>query len=529
MQEPVGLGAPEDRRAVPCVVEPLQDNGESLCAPTCGLAKAFDSAFEQKRPDGFDGVVWGGHACGGGKGSHGGRDMADESRPDQPLGPEWRTRARPSRLTSLRDRCYATRPVASVATGFFGFRDHDSGPVAGKGVSMGILAMVGLALAVGFFVLWLGERGGKQTLLASAEASRKKDESTREEVTQMRRQLQDVEKKLADKTTSLSSLKEELSTTKRKLHDARQEKGKARQQAREPKEKAELGRALEDMREQLMAALEENARLRAGTTSGGEARARTSKAVEAPVAHTVALGAVAEESTADAGAAASAAPVANADVERLHRRIERLEDQKEQREARLKEFDARLAEERDKVRDEIRSLRKRLQRALKDADREKRRADNNDKAYRVLRAQLDAALDRLARFEGLRRPDALEPREERPESAPADEPASGDSIAVASAEPAPSEESAAEAPAAEAAPVTAAETNADDVTVGGETETEGADPQPEPTTPPPPATSIPMPPPAAAGVAVGDEDDDDWGLDEGTVAEVSGAHPKVES
>ena len=74
--------------------------------------------------------------------------------------------------------------------------------------------------------------------------------------------------------------------------------------------------------------------------------------------------------------------------------------------------EAGLREERERVKTELEGLRKKLTKALNDVDRERRRADHNDKAYLIMKNQLEAALDRAAHVDlSLRRPDALYPGE----------------------------------------------------------------------------------------------------------------------
>lgn len=73
-------------------------------------------------------------------------------------------------------------------------------------------------------------------------------------------------------------------------------------------------------------------------------------------------------------------------------------------------LDAQVKEERDRYKGEIRSLQKRLRTALRDSDKARRSAEANDRAYLILKSQLEGTLDRLAFHDPtLRRPDALDP------------------------------------------------------------------------------------------------------------------------
>ncbi|NQW64194.1 MAG: hypothetical protein HQ461_15320, partial [Deltaproteobacteria bacterium] len=140
--------------------------------------------------------------------------------------------------------------------------------------------------------------------------------------------------------------------------------------------------------------------------------------------------------------------------------------------------EAGLREERERVKTELEGLRKKLTKALNDVDRERRRADHNDKAYLIMKNQLEAALDRAAHVDlSLRRPDALypgevvapRPKRERPAAEAIAEvaaPAAAEAVAEVTApaeaiaeaapaaeeEAAPAEEAAAPAAAEEAAP-----------------------------------------------------------------------------
>lgn len=129
---------------------------------------------------------------------------------------------------------------------------------------------------------------------------------------------------------------------------------------------------------------------------------------------------------------APAAPVAEvasgADLERLQRTESELSDQVSTLSARLKEqarelktsFNEQVNKERDRYKGEIRDLQKRLRTALRDVDRERRRAEQNDRAYLVLKSQLEAALDRVAMHDpDLRRPDQLRPPAPQAEQAAA--------------------------------------------------------------------------------------------------------------
>jgi hypothetical protein len=73
-------------------------------------------------------------------------------------------------------------------------------------------------------------------------------------------------------------------------------------------------------------------------------------------------------------------------------------------------FFTQLKQERSATKDELASMRQRLRRALNDMERERRRSDNTDRAYVILKAQLEGALDRLSQFDPhLRRPDTIDP------------------------------------------------------------------------------------------------------------------------
>jgi hypothetical protein len=115
-------------------------------------------------------------------------------------------------------------------------------------------------------------------------------------------------------------------------------------------------------------------------------------------------------------------------------------------------FDEQVHDERERARNEIDSLRRRLKKALNDIDRERGRADNNDKAYAIVKGQLEATLDRLAEFDnGIRRPVVVPQQRPRRTEPTADETSAAP---VAEAPAAKKEKAAKPAPAVEvAAPV----------------------------------------------------------------------------
>ncbi len=60
---------------------------------------------------------------------------------------------------------------------------------------------------------------------------------------------------------------------------------------------------------------------------------------------------------------------------------------------------AEVRQAREGAKQEISGLRKKLNQAFREVDQQRRRAENNNKAYRILQLQLDAALEKLALFD----------------------------------------------------------------------------------------------------------------------------------
>lgn len=65
----------------------------------------------------------------------------------------------------------------------------------------------------------------------------------------------------------------------------------------------------------------------------------------------------------------------------------------------LKATRAELSRKKQEFADEERELKKRLSKTLRESDKQRRRADNNEKAYEITKTQLEKALDRLHKFD----------------------------------------------------------------------------------------------------------------------------------
>mgnify|MGYP002619758325 CR=1 FL=1 len=350
---------------------------------------------------------------------------------------------------------------------------------------MEILVVIALGCAVLAGFLYVSERKNKLMLTEAAAAAQRGEAAARQEIALLKGQISEVEKRVDEKASQARQLKEEMQAVKQKLHDKKKSQEQASRQLQELKEKSQSQASVEEMREQMLAALTENANLRRELQATRSASSKASPTFEASAEQPALV--VSNPEVSDGGG-------------RSRRRIEQLERQVERRAAFVDELEKRVASERSKFAQEVKDLRKRLSRALQDVDKERRRAENIDKAYRMLKSQLDSMLDRLARVEGARRPGQVDPSEERAATSAAPALASVEeqvaeataalSAAQALSESLPAREGDALADAPEAAGV-ASDSPADDPTTLAE----------EPT-----AAS------AVAAVVEAADDDEDWDL-----------------
>jgi hypothetical protein len=228
----------------------------------------------------------------------------------------------------------------------------------------------------------------------AAEPARKeqaREPRSADESAELRKQLDSARKQLDSRDVELKKLRDDLKESKGKAHQLSKtaESQAKRAEKLESKQKAlgtdELNQRLAEARKQVSDLKAELDDVRA---RGGE------RVVEKIV-----------ERVVEVPAAAGGAPTDEA----LQREVADLRRQlREQADAGRKVNVEQIREEREKVKKEVESLRKRLTKALTDTDKERRRADNLDRAYLIMKSQLESALDRAAAVDlTIRRPDAV--------------------------------------------------------------------------------------------------------------------------
>jgi hypothetical protein len=319
-----------------------------------------------------------------------------------------------------------------------------------------IVALIG-AVAFAFFEM---NRRTQLALQVQAE---------RTQLDEMKRELSSLKSLQSKHKGELQAREGELKKTRDELKEARQRAADAKSKkkaepvtatASEPAAARRAAVGIEEAREQMALALSEAANLR-NELQKARAELKTAKANRAPAPAEV-------EAASPAPAAAADNDGARQIEEHYRGEMHRLRASTRAKVDELKaSFDQQFGREREKFREEAKTLRTRNKRLVLDLERERRRAENTDRAYLILRSQLEASLDRLAAWDpDLRRPEdpiVRPPRVEAPEAPVTETPVvaavetQAPQIAVAEtpASPAPVVETAApEAPAATVAPAT---------------------------------------------------------------------------
>lgn len=254
-----------------------------------------------------------------------------------------------------------------------------------------------------------------------------------ERIRELEGELRSAEKSAKDREDTLRKLREENRDAKQKAHDRGERLEQARKALEDERRRAKSLGSIEAARKQMLDAREEVERLKAELEDRDASRAP--KKVAAPVAAPVEA-----KSTIDPSVLEAQLDAKDSETRRALQ---------EQAQTLKSSFDAQVSEERDRYKNEIRSLQKRLRVALRDFDKARRSAEANDRAYLILKSQLEGTLDRLAFHDpSLRRPDELNRPAAQPAAAPAKD------ASKASEAPAEAPKKAAEAPATDAAKAT---------------------------------------------------------------------------
>ncbi|MFT4703460.1 MAG: hypothetical protein ACI81R_001151 [Bradymonadia bacterium] len=268
-------------------------------------------------------------------------------------------------------------------------------------IVVGIFAII----AAGAVVMLLGANSKKGDLEKQLSDERGAREKVKSEASTAKTELADVRKAIDTDKKEISKLRDDAKAAKKRAHSKKEEAEALAAKLKGLNQKQSAYAGVDEAREQMMAAQTDAANLRAEVQT---LRSRLGE-VEAGAP---------EPEEGDDGRVDIAVL---RDLESKHRALmqemrgDMLQDNRHDRHTIID--DARS----DRIRfiDELRDLRRRLNRSLTDLDKERRRADNTDKAYVILKSQLEAALDRLASVDpSLRRPDAVRPEDLLPPAPP---------------------------------------------------------------------------------------------------------------
>ena len=224
--------------------------------------------------------------------------------------------------------------------------------------------------------------------VAKAEAKAPKEPKQTDELAEVRKQMESLRKQMAAKENEAKDAREALKGAKEKAHQSTKQAEGLAKSVRELHEKIASAGPVDKL-------LAQNAELKQLVK---EAQSRASGSAEPKIVEKIVEKIV---TLSDSEAVSQ--------LQEAHQR--EIADLRKAADGR-RTGEAGLREERERVKTELEGLRKKLTKALNDVDRERRRADHNDKAYLIMKNQLEAALDRAAHVDlSLRRPDALYPGE----------------------------------------------------------------------------------------------------------------------
>lgn len=232
-------------------------------------------------------------------------------------------------------------------------------------------------------------------------------ETLQDKIKELEARLSEAGKRAKRHEDELKKLRDDAKDAKQKAHDRGERLDQVRKELEEERRRVKNLGSIEVARKEMLASKEEVERLKAELAERGHAPAIAKAPVAAPIVET---------------------PTNTIDAKTLEAQLDAKDEQtrralQEQAQSLKASFDAQVSEERDRYKGEIRSLQKRLRTALRDADKARRSAEANDRAYLVLKSQLEGTLDRLAFHDPtLRRPDALDPPTSVPDVEPSTPP-----------------------------------------------------------------------------------------------------------
>lgn len=241
-----------------------------------------------------------------------------------------------------------------------------------------------------------------QTQLQTEAQKEARTQELKKELSSVKKALSEEKKKEKEQKKELNSLRKSLKKAKKRAHDAEEIAEKSTKSLREKTELLQKKRNIstEESREKMLAAEQRAALLeieikRLKGISINEGSAKKTNDAQSSAPDIVKSSLVASKES-------------NEKNEEKTAEQDRLEEQlKIQRNALRAEFDEQVSKEREQLFNKIREIRKTHQRTLHNLERVKRLANHTDKAYLILKSQLDAALDRLAKKGELQRPNQI--------------------------------------------------------------------------------------------------------------------------
>lgn len=277
-----------------------------------------------------------------------------------------------------------------------------------------ITIILGIALVVCVFLLFRRTGGGAPELAADRPARIAVDDGgLKEQLSEARKELAKLRQDVSKKDNELKQAREGGKSNKQrqaeKLKSLESDKASLQNKVKSLEKKLSGLGSAEDAREEMLVlerrVLELEDELRRGVRSPAPA------AAVAPGGATLAMTAVGAPEADDA---ADEPALPDGDTVSVDEHRDAIRKVRAQTKAQIKElkdsFFTQLKQERSATKDELANMRQRLRRALNDMERERRRSDNTDRAYVILKGQLEGALDRLAQFDPhLRRPDTIDP------------------------------------------------------------------------------------------------------------------------
>lgn len=275
-----------------------------------------------------------------------------------------------------------------------------------------VLAVVALvAFVMGRAMASSGEAAAAPTSLAEPTAARPTVKASaapqRDDLSEIRTQLSESEKGRERLESELRKVREDVKDARQKAHDRGQRLEQTRKELEDERRKVRNLGTIEAAREEMLAARAEVERLEAELKRMGRQLA------ERPVD-------VAAEPVKRDPAQEESDTIRRYESILVARDAEFRREFRQQNDELRASFNQQVAGERERYKTEIRELQGKLRAAMRDADRERRRSEANDRAYLLLKSQLEGTLDRLAVHDpSLRRPDALH----RPDAVASSDPA----------------------------------------------------------------------------------------------------------